>query len=121
MSYGFYKVLHLVGVIGTFFALGALTLHIMGGGARKFAQRKWVMITHGVSLFFVFLAGFGLMARIGIVGGGWPTWIWGKLAIWIILGMAASFIPRWPQAARGLWITLILLGGLAAYLANFKP
>lgn len=120
MSYGFYKVLHLASVFGIFLSLGALTLHIMMGGQKKFAARKWVMITHGVGMLLAFVAGFGLMARLGMMGQ-WPGWIWGKLLIWLIFGMAVSIVPRFPQWAKSIWILLLALGITAAYLANFKP
>lgn len=120
MSYGFYKVLHLVSVMAIFLSLGALTLHIMMGGNKKFPQRKWIMITHGVAMLIVFVAGFGLMARLNMVKS-WPGWIWGKMLIWLFFGAVVAFIPRFPQWTKAIWLGLLVIGGVAAYLANFKP
>ena len=121
MSYGFYKVLHLVGILGIFISFGGLILHYGMGGTKKFSARKWIMITHGVGMALAFVAGFGLMARIGLMGGGWPLWIYLKVGIWLILGLGVAIVPRKPQWAPGLWVILIALGGCATYLANFKP
>ncbi len=121
MSYGFYKVLHLMSIIGVFISLGALTLHVMAGGARKFPQRKWILITHGLGVVIALVAGFGLMARLGMMQNSWPLWIWGKVAIWVTLGFIVAFIPRFPKYAGPVWVFLILIAGTAAYLANFKP
>ena len=121
MSYGFYKVLHLISIMGIFLSLGALTLHVMAGGARKFPQRKWILITHGLGVAIALVAGFGLMARLGMMGQGFPLWIWGKLAIWLFFGLVVALVPRWPKSAGIVWILVLVLGGTAAYLANFKP
>ncbi|MCB0411420.1 MAG: hypothetical protein KDD22_02770 [Bdellovibrionales bacterium] len=120
MSYEFYKVLHLVGVLGIFLSLGALTLHIMNSGEKKFSHRRWVMITHGIGMLLVFVAGFGLMARLNIMGS-WPGWIWTKLGFWLVLGVAPAFILRMSKAAGMIWVGIWIVGGLAAYLARFKP
>jgi hypothetical protein len=120
MSYGFYKVLHLISVFGIVMSVGALTLHVMSGGEKKFAQRRWIMMTHGLGMFFAFVAGFGLMARLGLMST-WPLWIWGKLIIWLVFGGIVALIPRWPKGAKWVWFLILILAGGAAYLANFKP
>ena len=88
MSYETYKVLHLLGIMLLFACLGGLAiLTLRGGEDRDVAPlRKLLTIGHGVSLLVVFVAGFGLMARIGIMKG-WPTWIYAKLALWLMLLM----------------------------------
>lgn len=120
MSYGFYKIMHLIGIFGIFLSLGGLTLHIMCGGERKFPKRKWVLITHGIGMLLTLVAGFGLLARLGIITA-WPGWIWGKLIIWLIFGIIVSIVPRWPRWSAALWLFFLFLGGYAAYLANYKP
>lgn len=122
VSYSVYKVIHLLGVIALFLALGGLTFHAASGGTRSGPARRLVPITHGVALFLVLLGGFGLLARLGMSqGSSWPGWVWTKLVIWILLGGALALPYRKPELARPLWILLPLLGGLAAYMAIFKP
>lgn len=121
MSYGFYKVLHLVSLMAVYLALGAMIFHMLSGGSRKFPHKKFLMMTHGVALFFILLAGFGLLARLQIAQMPWPLWVWLKLGIWLTLGGITTIIYRKPKLAATLWIVTLVLGGLGAYLANFKP
>lgn len=120
MSYGFYKVLHLLGVLGVFVSLGGLILHARSDGSKKFKGRRLAMITHGLGLVLIFVAGFGLMARIGIVTD-WPLWIYLKVTIWFLLGLGIAIIPRKPTWAPSLWFVILALGATAAWLANYKP
>jgi hypothetical protein len=120
MPYEVYKVLHLLAIFMVFASLGGLViLHRLGGDAAEVRRlRKLLAVMHGVALLVVFVAGFGLMARtgVGMSGGGWPAWIYGKMAIWLVLGAASVFVRRYA-GATGWWLLgLPLLGGLAAYL-----
>ena len=121
MSYQFYKVLHLAGILGLFLSLGALIMHSCHGGEKKFKGRKMMIITHGISLLVIFVAGFGLMARLNMMGSGWPLWIYIKVGIWLALGGAVALIARKTQWAGGLFWTILTIGVLAAWVANFKP
>lgn len=121
MSYGFYKVLHLISIMAVYLALGAMIFHMMNGGGKKFPKKKFLMITHGIALFFILLAGFGLLARLQITQMPWPIWVWLKLAVWLVLGAITAIIYRKPKWAAVLWFVTLALGGYAAYLANFKP
>lgn len=122
-SYNAYKVLHLFGVLLLFVSLGGLTLHALNGGTKETNRsRKLVAISHGLALFLVVLAGFGLLVRIGVGhGAGLPGWVWGKLAIWALMGAALVIPYRKPEWARGMWLLLPVLGGAAAWLAIYKP
>ncbi len=120
MSYELYKVLHLVAVFGLLLALGGLTLHIMNGGSRTYPYRRFVMIVHGVGLFVAFVAGFGLLARLGFTSNI-PGWALAKLVIWLLLGIAPAVIYRKAQAAMLLWFVVLILAGAAAWLAVVKP
>jgi hypothetical protein len=121
MSYGFYKVLHLIGILGVFISLGALILHSYNGNAKNFKGRKMVVITHGVSLAVVFVAGFGLMARLNMMGASWPLWIYLKIGIWLALGGIVAVISRKAEWAMPLWYSVLIIGGCAAWVANYKP
>jgi hypothetical protein len=121
MSLAAFKVLHLLGIVLTFSALGALWVAAAPqeqGGARRLAG-----MTHGVGLLLVLFAGFGLLGALGLGHNpaGWPLWLWLKLVIWLALGAAVVVLRRAPGLRGLLWWGLPLLGAAAAYLAFYKP
>jgi hypothetical protein len=123
MSYGFYKVLHLTGVMLLFFSLGGMTLQaLLGAPAPAEGQRPpgrgLLLAFHGVGMLLLLVAGFGALAKLGV--GGVPPWALGKLGIWLALGLAPVLLRRKPELARPLAFALPLLGFLAAALAIHK-
>ncbi len=118
LSYQIYKILHLVSLFGVFMCLGALVIHGMNGGGKDFAARKWVMISFGVFMVLALTGGFGLLARMEI---GMPPWIFGKLVLWLAVGAYMSVIVRKSELAKLHWFVLLLLGGIGASLALYKP
>ena len=123
MTLAAYKVVHILAVLFLFTALGSLLAAAWPGGAAGAGPpRKRAGLTHGLALVLVLVSGFGMLARLGIAHlGGWGLWIWLKLLTWLLLGAALTLIRRQPRLAPALWIVLPLLGGLAAYLAIYKP
>jgi hypothetical protein len=122
ISYSVYRLVHLFGIFLLLMALGGLSW-----GARRWntdagPSRRTGLILHGLGLFIVLLGGFGLLARIGVVhGASWPGWVWAKLVIWIMLGAVVVIPQRRPGWAGALLILVPVLGGVAAWLAIFKP
>ncbi len=122
ISYQVYKIIHLVGMFTLFTVLGAIALHALNGGTRASnTGRKLIGIMHGVALFIILLGGFGMLARLGMVQGMLPGWILAKIAIWIALPVLGAMAYRKPAAAKSLLIVMPLLGGLAAWIALYKP
>lgn len=121
MPYEFYKVLHLLGILVLFTAMGGLAMVTLRGGTdeEKKAARKPLMILHGVALLVIFVAGFGLMAKMGMMQSGWPTWIFGKLGVWLALGGAIAMLKR--PMGNTWYLVLPALGAVAAALAVYKP
>ena len=120
MSYEFYKILHLTGLVLLFSGLvSLLTLKVVGaevnGPAKKFA-----FITHGIGLFFILLSGFGLLARLNLVRD-LPNWIYVKLAIWLYFGLTIALIKRKGQLGWMLYIPMLVIFIAAAYVAINKP
>jgi len=123
ISYNAYKVLHFLGLFGLF-----VTLAVALGRAAALptgTEDPWkrrLSALHGISLLVVLVAGFGLMARIGVMHGAlFPGWIWAKLGIWLVLGGAmalASRRSRWSGAAL---VALPVLAAVAGFLALAKP
>lgn len=124
MPYPVYKVIHLFGILllVTGLAGGALYAMTIAAPARERAVRRLLGMMHGMGAFLVLFGGFGLLARIGIMqGGAWPGWVWAKLVIWVALGGILFLINRKPALARPVFLALPVLGGLAAFLAVYKP
>ena len=116
MSYAVYKVLHLLGLMLLFFALGGYTLK---GKPEAKSERILLAVCHGVGLLLMLVAGFGLLARLGFKGA--PGWAWAKVGVWLVFGAAPMVIKRTPERVRPIWAVLSWLGTLAAYLAIAKP
>lgn len=126
MSYETYKVLHLLGVIFLFTAVGgSVFLRLesaqravdeLGAGARKLTG-----IVHGVALLLILVSGFGILAVLDLMEGGIPGWVWWKLGIWLALGAALPVARKVPRAAGVLWWLLPLLGAVAAWLGIVQP
>lgn len=117
--YTLYKVVHIFGIVMLATGLSGLAFT---AETRSSWSRRFAFIFHGVGLFLVLLGGFGMLARLGFGPDvSWPGWIWAKAIIWGILGVAAMLPYRFPGTARGVLIALPILGGLAAYIAIYKP
>jgi hypothetical protein len=115
-----YKNVHLLGIFMILVASGGLILHEINGGGQQQSGRKLAAITHGVGMLLVLFSGFGMLARSGIFWP-WPGWVTGKVIIWIVFGALIAVIGRTSRFARPLWWIIIVLGGVAAYLALNKP
>ncbi len=120
LSYSVYKVMHLVSLLALLMSLGGLMLGRINHSDKNFKGKRWAMIFHGVSLFFVLLGGFGLLARLNI-HTPWPGWIWVKLGLWLLLGGVTVLILRKPEWSRALWVTILLIAGYGVYVAHYKP
>lgn len=122
ISYSVYRVVHLLGIFILLVVLGGLSYGASRTDTGGAVSRRTGMILHGIGMFIVLLGGFGLLARLGIVHGmNWPGWVWGKVAIWVLLG-ASVVVPRRKPEWAGLLLLLVpVLGGVAAWLAIFKP
>jgi uncharacterized membrane protein SirB2 len=121
MSLLAYKTIHVFAVVLTFTILGGLALHAANGGSRDTnTQRKLTAILHGLGLLLLLVSGFGALARLGM-SEGIPGWVWAKVVLWLILGAVAATFKRGPGVARLVLWLLPVLGGIAAWLALYKP
>ncbi|NRA44529.1 MAG: hypothetical protein HRU09_06190 [Oligoflexales bacterium] len=123
MPYTTYKFLHLLGILSVFLAWGALAIYRFSGenklGPSKSTFRL-IMLTHGIGMVLALVAGFGLLARLGI-HGQWPMWVTIKLVLWLLLGVGVLLPKRFPHLLKAWWLGLIGLASLALYLVVFKP
>ena len=83
MTYEFYNVAHVIGVLFLFTSLWVLWRRPPDRPALR--CEKLASIAHGVALALIFVAGFGLLARLGHFGAI-PTWAYLKMAMWAVLG-----------------------------------
>ena len=117
MPYETYKVLHVVGLLLLFLGMGGL---LLGAGSGRDPAPRSTAILHGVGLLVMLVAGFGMMARLG-VNWPWPGWLIAKLGVWLTIG-ALPVLVRRDMLPLGLaWSAVAALGGLAAWLAISKP
>ncbi len=117
MSYDFYRILHLVSILLLFTSLGTLAAT---AGSPKAPLRRLAGVAHGIALAIIFIAGFGLLARLGMFGSI-PMWAWLKMGLWLILAVIVIPIRRKPDWATALWLVIPIVGGVAAWLAIAKP
>ena len=123
MSHSFYNVVHIVGIILFVAALGGGAVRGMAdGGGDSPSTRRLLAGLHGSGLFLVLLGGFGMLARLGVMqAGGFPGWVWAKLIVWGGFTVALSLLLRMPRLALPILLALPVLGGVAAYMAIYKP
>ena len=125
IPYGVYRLIHFFGIFLLLTALGGAAMRaMMGIGAFERAGdadgrlRKLLGATHGFALLFILVGGFGMLARLDT---GFPGWVWGKLAIWLVLGGLLALTNRLAGRARMLWFAIPVLAFAAAWLAYTKP
>lgn len=99
-------------------SLGGLL--VRRGGTSDSPWNRFLAIINGVGLLVVLVAGFGLLARLG-VPWPWPTWVLLKILLWVTLGFMTFLLKKLPSTALLLWWLSLVLASTAAYLAIFKP
>lgn len=120
ISYETYKIIHLIAIVLLFSGLVGLLTVQMSGGALVGRVRTMVFASHGIGFALLLISGFGLTARLGLVGN-LPGWVWAKIGIWLILGGAISVVKRKGMIGLPLFLTLIALFTATAVIAITKP
>lgn len=123
LPYTFYKVTHIVGIVLVMSALGGIAVHALNGGTRQTnVARRLVASLHGVGALLILIGGFGMLARLGFSHGtAFPGWLLVKILVWGTLAVALVLPYRVKGLARPLYLALPVLGGVAAYMAVYKP
>ncbi len=97
MSYDFYRILHFLFLFFFFVSLGGLWLFYSSDSTINKKFKRVLMLIHGLSLFVIFVAGFGLIAKLKIPTP-WPLWIYIKMVIWLLLGLSPLLLKKgWPK------------------------
>lgn len=121
MSVEEYKIIHIVGILMVFSGLvGVMALRMLTAEIPN-QPRRFFVITHGIGLLIVLIAGFGMAAKQGYLQAPNSGWIIGKIAIWLILGGSLALAKRKGQMGGILLTFFLVLGGVAAWLAIMKP
>ncbi len=115
MSYPFYNFLHLFGVILLLLGYGALLVRVVLQPENRSIRILGGVIA-GVGLLLLLVSGFGMQAK---GAWGWPLWLILKIVVWLLLGLFLSFINRMPDWNKALWVGVVVLAGLSAWLAIF--
>mgnify|MGYP003676711171 CR=1 FL=1 len=110
-----YKIIHLIGLMGLFSAIGCL----VAADVRKPATLRNFTIAHGVSLLLLLVSGFGMLAKYPYHISS--TWIIAKIVIWGLMGASLVILKRRLLPAGAAWALTIALGIAAAVLAVKKP
>jgi hypothetical protein len=122
MSYVTYKLIHFIGIFTLITALAVAAAHMLRGGSKADTPfRRAIGMAHGIALLLILLGGFGMLARLGIVQGGLPGWIYLKLGIWVALGASLTLVYRGREIARALIWAVPLLAAAAGATALLKP
>jgi hypothetical protein len=111
MSLQVYHILHLLGLMLVFVGFGSL---LSTEGAKS--AMKW----HGIGLVVSLVSGFGMLARLGIFKD-WPTWVWIKVGLWLVLGFLPVLAKRRVLSAHIVVLLGVLIGVGMAWLGYLKP
>ena len=120
MSTEFYRIVHILGIILLFLALGGLLFPAFNNITLDKKTKKPWAIMHGISLIVILIGGFGLLARLGIQGS-FPLWVWFKLIIWSYFSIIVFAIVRLPKRAKWIFSTILIISLAALIVVNLKP
>ena len=105
-----YHYLHLIGLILVFIGIGGM---LSSEGAKK------AMMWHGIGLLISIISGFGMLAKLGIMGT-MPVWAWIKIGLWLVLGFLPVLAKRRVIATPLVVLIAAITGAALAYLGYFK-
>jgi uncharacterized membrane protein SirB2 len=121
VSLEFYKIMHVFGIALLICGLAGLWgVSLLSTKPIEASLRRRLALIHGLGMTLVLVGGFGMLARLGIMGN-WPGWVYAKLVIWVVFGASlvlAKRKARWGSKLLLFWAGLV---GFATYLALLKP
>ncbi len=122
MSLTTYNLMHLTGLAALLVGVGGMAALVAAGQDVKATGLKGVLATlHGVGLLLMIVAGFGMLARLGISHGGLPGWTWMKLVLWLIFALLPLWIKKSPGVAKPMLFVIPLLVMAGGYIALYRP
>ena len=124
MSLQFYSIFHLVAILVLTLSLGGLWGFYAGIKSSPHLKasawiRSFLLSLHGLSSLFIFIAGFGLIAKLKIPWP-WPWWIYVKLILWLFLSLSPFIIRKaYSIKSKKLYGLLLLILMLILLLPVF--
>ncbi len=118
ISYETYKFLHLFFIITFFASLG------LAASASPLIANKTGKIITGVISFLIFVAGMGLIARLGFKHNqGFPLWIYLKMLNWLVINILFVFLFKLENLKHKAIISLLILliGATTTWVVINKP
>ena len=116
-SYEFYKVLHIFSII--------LFVALLGLSFAPGDPTKKTKIFTGVVSLLIFVAGMGLLARLGIGHGEttWPGWVIAKFVLWLLLAISVPILVKRlrGQAKAKAFFGVMVVFGLLVFLGVYRP
>lgn len=120
MSLEIYRILHVLGLILVMMSFGGMIVHVINGGTKESNKwRKATMMTHGIGLLLLLVAGFGMLARLGI--HSFPLWVAVKVLVWLAFGGLVAVVYKKPSLATRMWLVVPALALIAAICGIIKP
>lgn len=119
MPYEFYKIFHFIGLITGICAVSALIYRTWAEGTSPVKGKRPIMIAHGIAVVLMLISGFGLLARLGIIGS-WPFWVWIKIAGLAFLILAPTLVLRVPATRKHMWWIFPVVLFFVAYSVVYK-
>lgn len=113
MTLEFYKFIHLISILVLIFSFGLMIGHYKNSDKKN----KQYSILHGISIAFILISGFGMLARLSI-HWPWPLWVGIKALVWLALSGIIILFRKKPCSLIGL-VSILLLGGLAIFSAIY--
>ena len=81
-------------------------------------KRKGIMMATGVLTLLLFVAGFGLLAKLEL---GFDGWVIVKVVCALVIAALSGIAFRKPNAGGALTALAVILVGVALYMVYFKP
>ncbi len=113
MSIDFYRYLHILGLILLAFSLGIACIPQEGLPGSKLKKTR--AISHGIGLLLLFVAGFGLLAKLQI-HWPYPWWVYAKLLVWLGLGLSGLIFKKWKNHTHRNVLVFVILMMVASYI-----
>lgn len=120
MTYEFYKVMHIIGLMFLFSGIAVIATLTLTGQLKKGGAKALGFALHGLGLILVLVAGFGMLARLNLMSA-LPSWVHAKIGLWVLLALAVSLLKRKQSLVYPILILCLAIGGAAGWIAIFKP
>lgn len=118
MAYPILKLLHLCGILLAFAGAGGVIAASAGFVEGEAPWRKAAIVTHGIGLLLLVVAGFSTLSAGQIPLRGW---VMVKVLIWLAVGALPYMVPRKKNSGALPWIATLAFGLTAVFLVIFRP